>query len=144
MADSIRIKRLERLALQRAAEVVNYELADPRVHLITLTRVKLSKDLSFADIYWSILGTDGDRTKAGHALKSAAAVVQREIGEAFQTRRTPRVRFHFDESIAGAIHVSQILDELAEERAEREGAGEDAGDEKNVADATDSPSDDAV
>jgi len=125
MADSIRIKRLEKLALERASEVVNYELSDPRVEMVTITRVKLTKDLSFATIFWSSLVEESARSKCEHALNRAAGVVQREIGNAFQTRRTPKVRFQFDESIAGAIDVNRLIDELREEREERSGVTDD-------------------
>ena len=120
MTDEIRIKRLERLALQHASQVVLYELSDPRVTLVTLTRVKLTRDLSYLTIFWSCMGSDADRTKSKHALNSAASVVQGKLASAFNTRRTPRVRFKYDESIAGAIGVGQILDELREERETNE------------------------
>ena len=120
MTDSIRLKRLSRLALERASEVVLYELSDPRLEMVTLTRVKLSSDLSFATIFWSCLGDDAARSKASHALASAAAHVQREIADVFHTRRSPRVKFEFDPSIAGAIHVGKLLDELREERESHE------------------------
>jgi ribosome-binding factor A len=143
MPDPIRLKRLERLALERAAEVVNYELADPRLGMVTLTRVKLSSDLSWATIHWSCLGGKGARSKVQHALDRSSAVVQKAIADSFQTRRSPRVRFLFDESIAGAIEMDKLFDELREEREEREaeggdGAGDDsAADESTGADAPD-------
>ena len=53
MTGSIRIKRLQKQALQTASQVVLYELHDPRLALVTLTRVKLTNDLSYATIFWS-------------------------------------------------------------------------------------------
>ena len=71
MSDDIRILRLEKLALQRASEVVLRELSDPRLTFVTLTRVSLAKDLSYGTVYWSSLGTPGARSKAEHALRDA-------------------------------------------------------------------------
>lgn len=134
MSDDRRLKRLEKLALHRACEVVMHELSDPRMTFITLTRVELAKDLSHAVIYWSTLGEGGQRTKVEHALRDAAPFVQVEIAKVFATRRTPHVRFEFDPSIAGAVRVSGILDKIQQERVEREAAGtpgeKPAGDEE--------------
>jgi len=119
MASSIRIKRLEKQALQTASKVVLFELHDPRLQLVTLTRVKLANDLSYATIFWSSLDKAGSRSKVEHALTSAAGPVQRAIATAFSARRSPRVTFKFDKSIEGAIRVSGLIDELNAERAER-------------------------
>ena len=92
MADDIRILRLEKLALHRASEVVLRELADPRLTLVTLTRVSLAKDLSYGTVYWSSLGTPGEKSKAEHALRDATGVVQSEVAKVFRTRRSPKLR----------------------------------------------------
>ena len=134
MAADIRLKRLEKLALHRACEIVLHELSDPRMTFITLTRVQLAKDLSHAVIFWSTLGEGGQRTKVEHALRDAAPVVQSGIAKVFSTRRTPHVTFQFDPSIAGAVRVSGILDTIKKERLERESAeaagGKPAGEDE--------------
>lgn len=140
MTSSIRLKRLEKLALQVASKVVLYELHDPRLELVTLTRVKLSSDLAYGTIYWSVMGDDAHRSKVRHALDAAVGPVQRAIAGSFETRRTPRVQFQFDKSIEGAIRVGGILDELKREREEREaledGDAEAESEDTDDADAT--------
>src|SRR6185295_15057590 len=86
MATDIRLKKLERLALRRASEIVLHELADPRLTLVTVTRVELAADLSHGTIFWSTLGEGGQRSKVEHALRDAAPVVQSEIAKVFRTR----------------------------------------------------------
>jgi len=125
MPADIRLRRLEKLALQRASEIVLFELADPRMTMVTLTRVKLARDLSHGVVFWSTLGEGGQRTKVEHALRDAAPFVQTEIAKVFRTRRTPHLTFRFDESIAGAVRVSGILENLQKERAARGGGGEE-------------------
>ncbi len=134
MTADIRLKRLEKIALVRAAEIVMHELSDPRMTFITLTRVQLAKDLSHGVIYWSTLGEGGQRTKVEHALRDAAPLVQVEIAKVFATRRTPHITFKFDPSIEGAVRVSGLLDSIKKERIERTGLDEpivedSAGDE---------------
>ena len=127
MPQSHRVKRLQKLALQTASEVVLYELSDPRLSLVTLTRCSITNDLAYATIRWSVIGTEGDRSKARHALQSATGVVQKAIARAFQARKSPRIRWEFDKSVEGALRVSRLLDDLNEERAEREGPEGDDG-----------------
>jgi ribosome-binding factor A len=126
----IRLKRLEKLALQRASEIVLFQLSDPRMTMVTLTRVKLAHDLSHAVIFWSTLGEGGARSKTEHALRDASPLVQSEIAKVFHTRRTPHVTFRFDESIAGAARVSGILDRLERERMAREAGAPRPGSEE--------------
>jgi ribosome-binding factor A len=123
MTGDIRILRLEKLALHRASEVVLRELSDPRLTLVTLVRVELARDLSYGTVFWSILGTPGDRSKAEHALRDATGVVQSAVAKVFRTRRTPKLRFEFDPSIEGSIRVGSILNRLELEREEREKEG---------------------
>jgi ribosome-binding factor A len=116
---SIRIQKLERLARERASEVVLYELSDPRLENVTITRADLAGDLSFVTFYYSVLGTEGDKSKVGHALRQAAGHVQGEIAKVFHTRKSPHVRFEFDPSIEGGIRVTNLIDRLSAERVAR-------------------------
>ncbi len=116
MPKDLRRKRLEKVALQRASQVVLFELSDPRLTFVTLTRVDLADDLSHGTIYWSTLGEGGQRTKVEHALRDAAPVVQAAVAKAFHTRRSPHLSFRFDKSIEGAIRVGSILKKLEDER----------------------------
>jgi ribosome-binding factor A len=124
MTADIRLKRLERLALRRAGEIVLHELSDPRLTFVTVTRVELAGDLSYGTIFWSTLGEGGQRTKVEHALRDAAPYVQAEIAKSFRTRRTPHIVFKFDKSIEGASRVAGILDAIKKERVARTGEEE--------------------
>jgi ribosome-binding factor A len=126
MAKDIRIKRLERVAHERASQVVLFELADPRLKLVTVTRVELAADLSHLTVYWSVLGERPERSKAEHALRQATPVVQSEVAKVFHTRRSPKLKFEFDPSIEGAIRVNAKMSALAAEREAREAGAEGA------------------
>ncbi|MCU0724455.1 MAG: 30S ribosome-binding factor RbfA [Planctomycetes bacterium] len=114
----IRHEKLSSLVHRRASEVILYELKDPRLGFVTVTRVKLSKDLRHATVYWSVVGPDSDRTKTAHALDHARGFVQSEVAAALQTRVTPALDFEYDESVEGSVRVSRILDELRRRRGE--------------------------
>ena len=120
MPSSKRIERLTKLILRRTGEVVTQELKDPRLGLVTITRVKLAEDLRTAEIFWSVLGDESERGKSTHALEHAKGYVQSEIAAVMHTRVTPIISFRYDESIEGAIRVTRMIDELTREREARE------------------------
>ena len=94
-----RIERLRKVILRKASDVILYELHDPRLGFVTLSKVDLTDDLRYATIYYSVIGADADRSKTSHALEAARGYIQKEIARALQTRVTPHIRFKYDESI---------------------------------------------
>jgi ribosome-binding factor A len=124
MAEQRRLRRLENVLLQAVAPLISHGLTDPRLHLVTVTRIRLSADLSTARVNWSCLGKASERAQATRALEHARGRLQAAVARAMQTRTTPRLEFHYDASLEKSIRVSRILDDLARERAEKEGGHE--------------------
>ncbi len=118
-----RIARLSSLIKERVAEVLQRELRDPRLGFVTVTRVELDRELVLCKVFWSALGDDKERRLSEHALRHARAYVQRSVAAALPTRTVPRLEFHFDPSIEGAIRITRILKELEEERRAQEARG---------------------
>ena len=121
----VRLNRLTHLVHRVASEVILYELKDPRLGFVTISRVKLSGDLRHAVLHYSVIGSDGDRSRTAHALEDAKGFVQSRIAKALRTRVTPVIRFEFDESVEGSVRISQILHELNHEQVEATPAGEE-------------------
>jgi ribosome-binding factor A len=111
---------------QRAAHVILHELKDPRMGFVTITRVKLSPDLSFCTIFWSVIGEAAQRSKTAHALDHARVYVKRRVAEGLHTRVAPEVSFAYDESVEGAIKMGGLLKQLRSERGEPPPADGDA------------------
>ncbi len=109
MANPRTIAKLESRIHERVAHCLEFELADPRVGMITLTGVKLSPDLSLADIRYTVLGGASERSKAEHMLQSAAGFIQRQVGSVLSMRRTPTLRFHFDASLEESRRLDQLI-----------------------------------
>ena len=116
MVNDIRLKRLSEVVKQRASRVILYELKDPRLGFITVTRVKLASDLTQCVIYWSVIGTPGERSKTAHALEDARGFLQSAIAKEMGTRVTPRITLKFDASIEKAQKVFGLLDKIKKER----------------------------
>ena len=118
-------RRSERVGEQIRAELARLlreEVTDPRIGLVTLTRVDVAPDFSNARIHWSVLaarpqsadeGTTPDAdTQAG--LESAAGFLRRRLAATLVLRRVPELRFLHDPSLAEGAHTLALLRELAD------------------------------
>ncbi len=123
-------QRIQRLAdqIQRdLAALIRQEVKDPRVGMVTVSAVKLSPDLGYADIYVTILGRTLD---AGHedsikALNGAAPWLRTELGRGLKIRVIPRLRFHYDEITARGNRMAELI---AQARSEDDAAAQSRGD----------------
>jgi ribosome-binding factor A len=107
--------RPERVADQIRGELASLlarEVHDPGIGFVTLTRVQVSPDLSAARVSYTVLGDDQTRARSTRALERAAPFLRRQIGARLRLRRTPELRFVYDDSIAGQDRIEQILNEL--------------------------------
>ena len=127
--------RLAEKIRERVANVVLFELQDPRITFPTITRVKLSKDKAHCKVYYTVYGSDADRTKTAHALTDARGFIQREVARVLQTRITPQLSFLYDESVERSLRMEGILKELKKDR------GEDESNEEGGSTPDDSDSD---
>lgn len=114
MANPRTIARLEARIHERAAYCLQFEINDPRAGFITITRVELSHDLSSGKIHYSVLGDEGDKSRAAHMLASAAGYIQRQVSGVLSMRRMPRLMWHFDDSVEKAASLDQLIREARE------------------------------
>ncbi|MGB1220340.1 MAG: 30S ribosome-binding factor RbfA [Alcanivoracaceae bacterium] len=108
-------QRTDRIAdqLQRElARLFRFEMKDPRVGMVTVQDVKVSRDLSYADVYFTVLGEDAEQGRETEAvLVKAAGFLRSELAKVLNTRTTPKLRFHYDELPEQAIHMSQLIEQ---------------------------------
>ncbi|MEQ1603872.1 MAG: 30S ribosome-binding factor RbfA [Pyrinomonadaceae bacterium] len=109
------MRRPERLgeALKiEIAEVVGFELNDPRLEMVTVTDVEVSPDLRDAKVYVLIRGTEAEIEKALKSLRNAATFVRQQVAMNLDLRHAPHVHFVRDTAEENASRVSEILDDL--------------------------------
>ena len=114
MAGSNDYPRSHRVAdfIQRELSgMIRTEVRDPRVSpMLTVSSVEVSRDLSVAKVYWSVLDPDEkEETKA--ALKRAAGFLRRRLAQEMQIRSVPELRFHHDDSAERGAHMSALIAE---------------------------------
>lgn len=119
MALSHRVERIQEQVREEVSQMLATEVRDPGVGLVTVTRAKVTADLSLARIYWTILGDPAERKKTAKALERAAPYVRHLLSERLTLRRSPEVKFIFDESVAAQDRIEQIIQEIHAEDAAR-------------------------
>ena len=106
-----RLARVAEVIREVASETILFELQDPRVKSVTVTRAEVSADLQHAKVYVSIMGTDKEQDLCMHGLKHAAGFVQSKLGGRLKTRFTPTVKFIKDEGVKRSIEVARLISE---------------------------------
>src|SRR5438874_13841286 len=95
------------------------DLNDPRLMgLPSITRVKVSPDLSIADVYVTVMGTPGQQTAALNALRHSAGLMRTKLTAAMTLRVAPYLKFHIDENLKKELEVQELLRKVGEENAE--------------------------
>ena len=123
---SHRVARVSEVIREVASETILFELQDPRVKHVTVTRAEVSADLQHAKVFVSIMGTEKEQDLCMHGLRSAAGFVQSKLGSRLKTRFTPSIRFVKDEGIKRSIEVTRLINEaLGPRPAEQPGAAEE-------------------
>lgn len=106
-----RLARVAEVIREVASTTILFELQDPRVKGVTVTRAEVSADLQHAKVYVSLMGSDQEQEQCLHGLQHAAGFVQAKLGSRLKTRFTPTIRFILDEGVKKSIEVSRLINE---------------------------------
>ena len=112
------MRRAERTAdtlKEESAQIVGYELEDPRLTMVTVTDVRLSSDKRAARVYVTIAGDEKEHEAALAALKHAAPYVRKQLGLSLNLPRTPEIHFVRDRVEEEGERVDQLLLEIERE-----------------------------
>lgn len=118
--------RTDRIAdqIQRdLALMLQREIKDPRVGMVTINSVNVSKDLAFADVYVTFMGIDEsqDVDESLSVLEHASGYLRSLLAKSIQLRTIPRLRFHYDRTIVDGPRMSRLIDKaVAEDQARQQ------------------------
>ncbi len=112
MSESRRAKRVGGQLLEEISRAARRVVKDPRIRGVTFTEVKLSNDLRYARVYYSLIDEGGRRDEAKEGLRSARGVIRREVGRHVQLRYVPDIEFFFDDSLSQAEHIENLLRQI--------------------------------
>lgn len=88
------------------------DMRDPRLQGLTITNVRIDRELQYADIYINALGDDSREDEIMEALEKASGYMRRDLAKRMSLRTVPQLHFHWDPSLAHAERISEILDNL--------------------------------
>src|SRR5262245_50869330 len=106
-----RLARVAEAVREVASETILYELRDPRVKLVTVTRAEVSGDLQHAKVYVSIMGSESEQKLTLHGLRHAAGFIQSRLAKRLQTRFTPVLNFVLDPGVKNSIEMTRLINE---------------------------------
>ena len=116
--------RTQRIAeqIQRdLAKLIQREIKDPRIGMVTISFVKVARDLGYAEVYFTVMPF-GEQTEedsvsaASEVLKEAAGFLRTELAQDMQLRTVPKLRFHYDASIDRGRRLHSLIEQTVRER----------------------------
>ncbi|MCK0163226.1 30S ribosome-binding factor RbfA [Marinobacter sp. S6332] len=132
-----RIDRIGDQMQRELAQLIQREVKDPRLGMVTVNAVKVSRDLGYADIYVSLLTTeeltaDSPEVKDSiSVLNRAAGFLRGQVGRAMKLRVIPQLRFHFDALQGYSRRMDSLIREAVGDKPAVERSGDSPNDDGN-------------
>ena len=126
-----RVLRASEAIKRELGFILDRKLCDPRVGMVTVTRVDLTEDLRYAKVFVSFLSDEEEREKSLRVLRKARRFIRGELAHSLRFRVAPELTFLIDESSGNYIRISEVLKDIQEEDSEGRGErpDEDSGGE---------------
>ena len=119
MKPSRKRKEIAELLRREISRIILYELSDPRMGFVTVTRVELAGDYRSAKVFMTVRGSEGDASKCFSALDHARGHIQALVGDRLKLRYTPVLSFLEDKELGEALRVDRLIGQLANQRQAR-------------------------
>ncbi len=120
VADPARAMKMADRIKVIVAKTLERGIKDPRLGFVTITDVKVTGDLQHASIFYTVYGSDEERTDSAAALKSATGMLRSEVGKNLTSRLTPSLEFIPDAIPENAKHIEELLAEATKRDLEVE------------------------
>lgn len=106
--------RINEEVRREVSVIIRDEIKDPRMTaMVSITSVKVSKDLKYAKVFVSIFGkNEEEKQETFAALKSASGYVRREVGQRMNLRNTPQIIFELDDSISYSMKIEELIEKV--------------------------------
>ncbi len=111
MASPQRLGRIQGQMLREVSDIVQ-RMKDPRVHGVNVCDVEVTKDLSIATVFISLIGDDEEKRAAIKALRKASGHIRSQVAQRIHLRYAPEFRVEYDQTAERAARVLSLIDEL--------------------------------
>jgi ribosome-binding factor A len=117
----VRKERLEELLRREISDIIHREVKDPRIGFVTVTDAEVTKDLSYAKVFVSVLGTLEQQEATLKGLNSATRFIRGEFGHRIKLRQVPEISFRFDTAIQQGARIHELLEQVKHEETSDSG-----------------------
>lgn len=119
------------LIRDEVSEILAMEMKDPRLGMVSVTRVEMSPDLRYATVFASVYGEENEQRETIQALSGASGFIRRLLAPRLRIRHIPALNFRLDHSMEHAEQITRTLDEIRAQEApdESDEPGSGAGEE---------------
>lgn len=125
-ADFSRSRRVGELIQRELATLLTREVKDPRLALISITAVDVTRDMGLAKVFYTIIDTNIDdasfsehKVQVQQGLKKASGFLRYELGQRIKLRVVPNLDFRYDESVMRGAQLTQLIDDAIADDEER-------------------------
>lgn len=113
--------RAAALVQEVVSELLFRRIKDPRIGFVSVVKVDVTRDVSLAKVFVSVLGTAEEKEQTMQGLRSAQGLIRSEVAKALGMRRALEIQFVLDEGIEYSIRVSKLLSEIRHDAGKEEG-----------------------
>ena len=106
-----RVERVEKIIERELASIL-FDSSNNKLKFVSITKVALTSDLSLATVYYTVLGNEGEIESTKEDLEKSKVYLRSSLAKKLDLRKTPDLRFKYDESLAYGNRITQILDNL--------------------------------
>ncbi len=110
-----KIERLNHTFVREISYILSTEVKDKDIHFVTITGCKITNDLSFAKVYFTVLD-ENKKEEITKALKKASSYIRGKLSERVEIRHTPELIFIYDDSIEYGNKIEEKLKQLKNEQ----------------------------
>lgn len=110
-----RQQRVNEFLKETLGNLIQYELRDPRLGMLTVTAVDVSPDLRHAHVHVSRIGGREEKQEALRALEHARGYIRRELALRVDLKFVPELTFHLDDSLERGARILRLIEEIEEE-----------------------------
>lgn len=133
MKEFSRTDRVSDFLQKELAQLIQFELKDPRLGMVTIQDVRVSRDLGYADVFFTVLafGAQDEESKAEankdalKVLNNAAGFLRTKVGQALRARTTPELRFFIDDTLENGMRISSLIEKAVREDKARQSDDEE-------------------
>lgn len=120
MVSKTRVQRIADRIREELSEILLQEVSDPRLVGVSITDVKVDRELGYADIYYSSLEGSSRAKEILEGLQHAQGFLRYTLSQRIEMRVFPRLRFHWDPTFEKADHIEKLIASLHEDQQSNE------------------------